>query len=73
MCRRQLEPQTRVAENDCRVQGDEGEGEIRMDFLQLSKLLLPIIVLRLVCLTLVAERANAENWARMDSQDGSSG
>ena len=38
MCRRQrelsAEPQTRFAD-DCRVQGDEGEGEIRMDFCSL--------------------------------------
>jgi hypothetical protein len=55
------EPQTRVAEDDCRVQGEGDEGEIRMDFFQLSKLLLPIIVLRLACLTCATEGANAEN------------
>jgi hypothetical protein len=79
MCRRQrellAEPQTRVAEDDCRVQGDEGEGEIRMDFLQLSRLLLPIIVLRLVCLTWLRRGRTPKiepGWIlRMDLRDES--
>lgn len=68
ICRRQrellAEPQTRVAEGDCSCSGRGRRGRRGRNqdgFLQLSKLLLPIIVLRLACLTFAAERANAEN------------
>jgi len=50
----QAEPQTRVG-------GARARGRNQDGFLQLSKLLLPIIVLRLACVLPDAERANAKN------------